>query len=53
MLPVLEKNRDAISGACHQLGVARLRVCGFALRDDFRPSQSDVGLDVEGEPMPP
>ena len=40
-----------IAELCARYGVARLDVFGSALRDDFRPGESDVDLLVEFAPM--
>ena len=53
MVDVLENERAAIAQACARFGVARLDVFGSALRDDFRPGQSDLDLLVEFSPMHP
>lgn len=53
MLAVVDKKRDSIAEACARHGVARLYVFGSALRDDFRPGESDIDLLVEFEPMDP
>jgi len=53
MVAVLENRRDAIAALCHRYGVVRLDVFGSALRDDFRPGESDVDLLVEFGPMEP
>ncbi|MDZ4064105.1 MAG: nucleotidyltransferase domain-containing protein, partial [Coriobacteriia bacterium] len=45
--------REAISAACARHGVACLYVFGSALRDDFRPGESDIDLLVEFETMDP
>jgi len=50
---VLEDNREAIAAACARHGVVRLDVFGSALRDDFRPGESDLDLLVEFAPMEP
>jgi predicted nucleotidyltransferase len=42
MVDVLENKRAVIAQACARFGVACLDVFGSALRDDFRPGQSDV-----------
>lgn len=47
----LESKRRAIGEACRRNGVARLYVFGSAIRDDFRPGESDVDLLVEFAPM--
>ena len=51
MVDVLRDKRDAIAELCARHGVARLFVFGSALRDDFRPGESDVDLLVEFAPM--
>ena len=53
MTNILEDKRRAISGACRRHGVVRLDAFGSALRDDFRPDESDVDLLVEFGPMEP
>ena len=49
----LEKKRQAIAEACVRHGVVRLDAFGSALRDDFRPGESDLDLLVEFGPMEP
>ena len=50
----IPKNRlDAVAQACMRHGATRLDVFGSALRDDFKPGQSDVDLLVELGPMEP
>lgn len=49
----LEDKRQAIEEVCARHRVARLDVFGSALRDDFRPGESDVDLLVEFAPMSP
>ena len=44
---IIERQREAIAQACRRHGVARLEVFGSALRDDFRPGESDLDLLVE------
>jgi predicted nucleotidyltransferase len=51
MVGVLESKHDLISAICRKYGVLRLFAFGSALRDDFRPGESDVDLLVEFEPM--
>ena len=51
MVDVLQDKREAIAELCARFGVARLDVFGSALRDDFRPGESDVDLLVEFAPM--
>lgn len=53
MTGVLEKKRQAIAEACVRHGVVRLDAFGSALRDDFRPDESDLDLLVEFGPMEP
>lgn len=47
MVDVLQDKREAIAELCAQYGVVRRDVFGSALRDDFRPGESDVDLLVE------
>ena len=51
MVDVLQDKREAIAELCARYGVARLDVFGSALRDDFRPGESDVDLLVEFGPQ--
>ena len=51
MVTVLDSKRALIAAVCRKYGVARLFAFGSALRDDFRPGESDVDLLVEFEPM--
>jgi uncharacterized protein len=51
VVQVLRDKREAIAKLCARHGVARLDVFGSALRDDFRPGESDVDLLVEFAPM--
>ena len=53
MTGVLEDKRQAIAEVCRRHGVARLDAFGSALRDNFRPGESDVDLLVEFGPMEP
>lgn len=53
MVRILEEKRDAIADLCTRYGVVRLEVFGSALREDFRPDQSDLDLLVEFAPMDP
>ena len=50
MVDALQDKQQAIAELCVRHGVARLDVFGSALRDDFRPGQSDVDLLVEFGP---
>jgi predicted nucleotidyltransferase len=51
MLAVIEDKREAIATLCRKFGVVRLFVFGSALRNDFRPVESDVDLLVEFGPL--
>ena len=51
MVEILQDKREAIAELCVRHGVARLDVFGSALRDDYRPGESDVDLLVEFAPM--
>jgi predicted nucleotidyltransferase len=51
MVAVVEDKRDAIAALCRRFGVVRLYIFGSALREDFRPGDSDVDLPVEFGPM--
>jgi uncharacterized protein len=50
---LLESKREGISKLCAQYGVSRLEAFGSALREDFRPGESDLDLLVEFGPMAP
>jgi len=53
MTGVLENKRQGIVAACVRHGVVRLYAFGSALRDDFKPDESDLDLLVEFGPMEP
>ena len=53
MARILESKREQIAAACASHGVLRLDAFGSAVRDDFRPGESDVDLLVEFGPMDP
>jgi predicted nucleotidyltransferase len=53
MVHVVQDRREAIASACARHDVASLYVFGSALRDDFRPGESDVDLLVDFKPMDP
>ena len=53
MTDILENKRQAIAEACVRHGVVRLDAFGSALRDEFRPDESDLDLLVEFGPMEP
>ncbi len=50
VVDVLRDKREAIAELCARHGVSRLDAFGSALRDDFRPGESDVDLLVEFAP---
>jgi predicted nucleotidyltransferase len=50
MVDMLYDKHDAIGELCARYGVARLDVFGSALRDDFRPGESDIDFLVEFGP---
>jgi predicted nucleotidyltransferase len=47
MVAVIEGKREAIVELCRRFGVVRLHIFGSAVRDDFRPGESDVDLLVD------
>ncbi len=47
MVPILQNKRAVIAELCVRYGVSRLDAFGSALRDDFRPGESDLDLLVE------
>ena len=51
MTGLLENHKDAIAGICRKYSVQRLYAFGSAIRDDFRPGESDVDLLVEFAPI--
>ena len=51
MVAVVESKRELIAAICRKHRVQRLFAFGSALRDDFRPGESDVDLLVEFESM--
>jgi len=51
MVTLLENKTDDIAALCRKYNVVRLYAFGSALRDDFRPGESDVDLLVEFAPM--
>ena len=53
MTGVLQNKLGAIAKVCARHGVVRLDAFGSALRDDFRPGESDLDLLVEFGPMEP
>lgn len=53
MTGAFESKLGAIAEVCARHGVVRLDAFGSALRDDFRPGESDVDLLVEFASMEP
>jgi uncharacterized protein len=51
MVGLLQSKRDLISAISRKYRVSRLFAFGSALREDFRPEESDIDLLVEFEPM--
>jgi len=51
MVDVLSDKHEAIRELCARFGVTRLDLFGSALRDDFRPGESDIDLLVAFRPM--
>lgn len=51
MINFLDKKYNEISKVCIQHGVKQLDVFGSAIRDDFKPAESDLDLLVEFKPM--
>ena len=47
----IDNKREEISAACQRFGIERLFFFGSALRDDFRPGESDIDLLVEFGPL--
>jgi hypothetical protein len=53
MAKLLEDRREDFAAPCVRHGVVRLDAFGSALREDFRPGESDLDLLVEFGPMEP
>jgi hypothetical protein len=51
MVAILKDKHQAIAELCTRYGVRRLDVFGSAVRDDYRPGESDVDLLVEFGPL--
>jgi len=47
----IDEKLEEIAAACQRYGIERLFVFGSALRDDFRPGESDIDLLVEFGPL--
>ena len=50
MTALLENHEEAIAELCRKYSVQKLFAFGSAIRDDFRPGESDVDLLVEFAP---
>jgi predicted nucleotidyltransferase len=51
MTTLLENHKEAIAELCRKYSVHRLFAFGSAIREDFRPGESDVDLLVEFAPI--
>jgi len=51
MSDLIDDKLEEIVAACHRYGIERLFVFGSALRDDFKPGESDIDLLVEFDPL--
>jgi uncharacterized protein len=51
MTALLENHEEAIAELCRKYSVPKLFAFGSAIRDDFRPGESDVDLLVEFFPI--
>jgi len=47
----IDEKLEEIAAACQRYGIERLFVFGSALREDFRPGESDIDLLVEFGPL--
>jgi len=47
----VDEQQDKIADACLEYGIDRLFIFGSAIRDDFRPGESDIDLLVEFGPI--
>ena len=47
----VDEQQDKIAAACREYGIERLFIFGSAIRDDFRPGDSDIDLLVESGPI--
>ena len=47
----VDKQQDEIAAVCRQYGIERLFVFGSAIREDFKPGESDIDLLVEFGPI--
>jgi predicted nucleotidyltransferase len=51
MANFIEQKNEEIIATCLEFGIKKLFVFGSALRDDFRPGESDIDLLVEFGPL--
>lgn len=51
MTTLLENHEEAIAELCRKYSVQKLFAFGSAIREDFRPGESDVDLLVEFAPI--
>jgi predicted nucleotidyltransferase len=51
MSVLIDEKLEEIAAACQRYGIVRLFVFGSALREDFRPGESDIDLLVEFGPL--
>jgi predicted nucleotidyltransferase len=51
MTALIGEKLEEIAAACQRYGIERLFVFGSALREDFRPGESDIDLLVEFGPL--
>jgi predicted nucleotidyltransferase len=51
MSVLIGEKLEEIAAACQRYGIERLFVFGSALRDDFKPGESDIDLLVEFGPL--
>jgi predicted nucleotidyltransferase len=51
MTTLLDNHEEAIAELCRKYSVQKLFAFGSAIRDDFRPGESDVDLLVEFAPV--
>ena len=51
MTSLLASHKEAIAALCRKYSVQRLFAFGSAIREDFRPGESDVDLLVEFGPI--
>jgi predicted nucleotidyltransferase len=47
----VDDQQDEIAAACRQYGIERLFIFGSAIREDFRPGESDIDLLAEFGPI--